>query len=326
VAVSVLVLGRNIDPDLSFLDEFGDRIEVFDANREGADQPALLGRAEVALIGFPMPEKIAAGAPHLRWVHHTQAGVSNFLRSDLWASDIALTSTRGHVAATAIAESAMAGVFFFARGLITALEQKHQGRFTRRGYEMTVLHGATLGVVGLGGIGREVARIASGVGMRVVATRWSISSPEHDVDNVEVVLPASELQSLLAQSDYVVVCSQLTDTTRGMFDAAAFASVKPGAVFVNIARGEEVDEDALIGAVRSGRLRGAYLDVHAGESAGQGPRQELLEMPNILVTPHNSPGGDPDPGVFAIQLFVENLHRYLNGEPLLNLVDRVRGY
>jgi phosphoglycerate dehydrogenase-like enzyme len=162
--------------------------------------------------------------------------------------------------------------------------------------------------------------------MRVIATRWSISAPEHDVDGVEVVLPAAELPTLLGQSDAVVVCSQLTEATRGMFGAAAFAAMKPEAVFVNVARGEEVDEDALLDALQTGRLRGALLDVHAGESSGQPPRPELLETPNLVLTPHNSPLGEPDVGAGGRRLFAENLRRYLDAEPLLNLVDRARGY
>src|SRR5262249_40578375 len=245
---------------------------------------AYLARAEVGLVGFPIPAVVVQNAPRLRWVHHTQAGVSNFLGSDLWTSDIALTSTRGHVAAAAIAEYAMAGVFFFARGLDTAVEHRHAGRFTREGYDFRLLRGATLGVVGLGGIGREVARLAAGIGMRVVANRASITAPVYDEEGIDVVLPATALHALLGECDDVVLCAQLTERTRGMFGPSAFAAMKPGSVFVNVARGEEVDEDALLDALRSRRLRGALLDVHAGESAGIPPRADLIEEPNVVVT------------------------------------------
>jgi len=111
-----------------------------------------------------------------------------------------------------------------------------------------------------------------------------------------------------------------------MFGAAAFAAMKPGAVFVNIARGEEVDEDALVDALRGGHLRGALLDVHAGEPDRRPPHPALLETPNLVLTPHISPLGDPDLLAGARRLFVENLRRYLQGFPLLNVVDRARGY
>jgi phosphoglycerate dehydrogenase-like enzyme len=217
-------------------------------------------------------------------------------------------------------------MFFFGRGVDTAVEQKQSGRFTRDGYAMRILRGATVGIVGLGGIGREVAGVAVGLGMRVIATRRTITLPQYDDDGIDVVLPAAELHTLLRESDYVVVCSQLTDETRGMFGAAAFAEMKPGAVFVNIARGEEVDEDALIDALRGGHLRGALLDVHTGEPDRRPPHPGLLETPNLVLTPHISPLGDPDLLSGARRLFVENLRRYLQGVPLLNVVDRARGY
>jgi phosphoglycerate dehydrogenase-like enzyme len=140
------------------------------------------------------------------------------------------------------------------------------------------------------------------------------------------VLPAGELHSLLAASDFVAVCSQLTEVTRGMFDKAAFAAMKSGAVLINIARGEEIDEEALLDAFRSGQLAGALLDVHSGESTGRAPRVELQQSPKLLLTPHLSTSGGVDMGGPARELFVRNLRRYLAGEPLLNVVDRQRGY
>lgn len=324
--VPVLVMAPSIGRDLSFLSELVDRIEVLDGNDPAADRDQLLGRAEVILLGLPVPDVIAARAPRLRWVHHTQAGVSNMHRSDLWTSDVELTSSRGAVGARTIAEYAMAGVFYFARGLDTASAQQREGRFSREGYRMTALFGATLGVVGLGGIGREVARLASSIGMRVVATRRSLRAPTRDDADADLVLPSSELHVLLSQSDFVVVCAQLTSDTRGMFDRAAFAAMKPGAVLINVARGEEIDEEAMVAAFRSGRLAGALLDVHDGELDGRPPRPELQESPRLLLTPHISASGDPGVGEPAKALFVENLRRYLGKEPLVNAVDRARGY
>jgi phosphoglycerate dehydrogenase-like enzyme len=116
---------------------------------------------------------------------------------------------------------------------------------------MRTVAGSTMGVIGLGGIGREVGRMAQALGMRVVATRWSIDTPEEDVDGADVVLPAERLLEVAAQSDFLVVCSQLTDQTRGMIDRSVFAAMPSHAVLVNIARGEEVD------ACASGHRRGA---------------------------------------------------------------------
>jgi phosphoglycerate dehydrogenase-like enzyme len=292
--------------------------------REERDR--LLAEAEVLVVGYPVPRKIAARAPHLRWAHHTQAGVSNLLRSDLWSSDVTLTSTRGSVSARAIAEWAIAAVLFAARGLDEATRQKRDGRFTRRGYRMRTVQGATLGIVGLGGIGREVGRMAQALGMRVVATRWSTRTPEQGVDGADLVLPADRRLEVAAESDFLVVCSQLTEQTRHQIDASVFAAMPEHAVLVNIARGEEVDEEALLEALDQELIGGAVLDVQAGELEGRPPRPAMLQHPRILLTPHLSWMGDDAGTEPGRQLVRANLRRYLDGEPLLNVVDRQRGY
>jgi glyoxylate/hydroxypyruvate reductase A len=191
---------------------------------------------------------------------------------------------------------------------------------------MRTVAGSTMGVIGLGGIGREVGRMAQALGMRVVASRWSIATPEHDVDGADVVLPADRLLEVAAQSDVLVVCSQLTEQTRGMIDRSVFAVMPPHAVLVNIARGEEVVEADLVDAINDERIAGAVLDVRDGELEGRTPRPELLQHPRILLTPHLSGMGDSSGGEPGRRLVADNLRRYLAGEPLLNVVDRQRGY
>jgi phosphoglycerate dehydrogenase-like enzyme len=131
---------------------------------------------------------------------------------------------------------------------------------------------------------------------------------------------------MAAESDFLAVCAQLTAETAGMIDAGVFSALKPGAVLINVARGEEVDEDALIEALVGGDLRGAVLDVYDGELAGRRPRPELLAHPRVLLTPHISGRGDPSNWEPNRRLFADNLRRFLRGEPLLNVVDRQRGY
>jgi len=171
-----------------------------------------------------------------------------------------------------------------------------------------------------------VARLAKAVGMRVVANRRSVAEPHSDNPDVDEMLGASDLLTLVAQSDYLVVCTQLTRETRTMIDGRVFAAMKPGAVLINIARGEVIDEEAMLEAVRTGHLRGAVLDVYSGESVGSSPRPELLNMPEILLTPHISASGDRTTIADVKTLFVGNLRRFLDGQPLVNLVDRSRGY
>ena len=162
--------------------------------------------------------------------------------------------------------------------------------------------------------------------MRVVATRRSVTEARPNVQGVDLLLPASHLLELAAASDFLVVCAQLTAETTGLLGKEVFASLKTGAVIINIARGEEIDEIALIDAVSSGHLRGALLDVYDGELANRPPRQELLDLPQIILTPHISTLGDSSRQEPVRRLFAENLRRFLSSEPLLNLIDRTRGY
>jgi len=325
--VNVAVMAPVLGPDLSYVSVVDPRVRVIDANKaRGNELDAALGEADVLLVGYPLPSVLAARAPHLAWAHHTQAGVSNLHDCDLWTSDVMLTTSRGVVAAGAIAEYVVAAAAFFARGLHEGMRQKHAGLFTRSGYEMVSLRDATMGVVGLGGIGREVARQARALGMRVLATRRSVSAPSYNTDGVDCLLPADQLPQMAAESDFLAVCSQLTAETAGMIDTTVFAALKPGAVLINVARGEEVNEDALIDALVSGDLRGEVLDVYDGELAGRPPRPELVELPQVLLTPHISGRGDASRGEPVRRLFADNLRRFLGGQPLLNIVDRQRGY
>ena len=325
----VVVIAPNLGSELAWLTDVDPRLEVLDGNELAQDIDSgkpLLEDAEVILLGYPIPDGIVERAPHLRWVQHTQAGVSNLHGTDLWDSQVILTSSRGAVAATGIAEYVIAGVYYFARGLGEATRQKAAGEFSRGGYTLRSLTGATIGIVGLGGIGAEVARLARAAGMRVVATRRSVASPKRDAEGVDLLLPADKVAELAAASDFVAVCVMLTPATEKLIGAEVLAAMKPHAVLINIARGEVIDEDALIEALQTGRIAGAVLDVYAGELAGRPPRRELVEFPQVVLTPHISGRDDPSGDEPVRRLFAENLRRYLEGQPLLNLVDRSRGY
>jgi phosphoglycerate dehydrogenase-like enzyme len=325
----VLVIAPNLGSDLGWLADVDPRLEVLEGNALARDIDSgkpLLEEAEVILLGYPVPDGIVGRAPRLRWVQHTQAGVSNLHGTDLWDSQVMLTSSRGAVAATGIAEYVIAGAYYFARGLHEATRQKAAGEFSRNGYALRSLTGATIGIVGLGGIGAEVARLARAAGMRVVATRRSVTSPQRDAEGADLLLPADQVAELAAASDFVAVCVMLTPATEKMIGAEVLAAMKPHAVLINVARGEVIDEDALVAAVQTGRIAGAVLDVYAGELAGRPPRRELVELPQVVLTPHISGRGDPSGDEPVRRLFIENLRRYLEGQPLQNLVDRSRGY
>lgn len=287
-----------------------------------AERDAALRDAHVILLGLPYPTVLYPRTKSLLWLHHPNAGVSNLRQSDMWGARLTVTTSRGANAALPIAESAIAGALMFARGLHIAA----RGSMDRRHYRQSVsVAGKTVGIVGLGGIGGHVARLARALNMRVIATRRSATTQRTNVDGVDELLPPAELHHLLAQSDYVIICAMLTEETERLIDAPAFAAMKMGAVIINVARGEIIDEQALLAALDSGRLRGAYLDVYDGELSGTPPPAALTEHAGVVLTPHVSGVAD-NPGPRGFDLFLENLKRFVDGEPLTNVVDWERGY
>ena len=343
LVVCAPIMGADISPLRAFepairVIDANDRWEALQSAARDSDEHAqeaakamlveALAQADIVCMAFPAMRDIVAVAPKMTWLHHTQAGVSNLWPCDVWqAEDVTITSGRGHVKPTAMAEYAIAGMLHFARGMHGAVANKQEGRLNRRAYDMRRIAGSTLGVVGLGGIGGETARLGKALGMRVLATRRSVSTPQENVDYADVLLPAAALGDMAAECDFLAVCTQLTQETTRLIDASVFARMKPSAVITNVSRGEVIDEDALIAALQEGRIAGAVLDVYDGELAGKPPRPDLLALPGVLLTPHLSAGGEPITGDNEIMaLFCENLRRYLAGEDLLNVVDRERGY
>ncbi len=326
---------RSIDPSINVID--GNEIfAAYNEARQARDAAAiestgrqmqnLLRQADVLCMMYPMLENAAALAPNLRWLHHTQAGVSNLWSSDVWTAEtVLITSGRGHVRPTAIAEYCIAAVLNDARALHQAYADKRDGRLDRSHYRPTRAAGATMGIIGLGGIGGEVARLAKGLGMHVIATRRSVTAPVENYGYADVLLPAAALERLARESDFVAVCTALTAETRHLLDRRFFSALVKQPLIINISRGEVIDEAAMLAAIEAGQIRGAVLDVYEGELERQPPRPELFSTPSILLTPHISGFGDVRDSSF-MDLFCENLRRYVIGEPLLNLVDRRRGY
>jgi phosphoglycerate dehydrogenase-like enzyme len=171
----------------------------------------------------------------------------------------------------------------------------------------------------------NLAKLAKGAGMRVLGSRRSVTRRMQGEDGIDELFPPSAFHEMLAECDFVGICSPLTKETRGMFDAGAFAAMKQGAVLMNIARGEIIEEPALAAALREGRLAGAYLDVFAGEEEGNPPPKDIVSHPNVVMTPRISARSDV-PQVFSLELFCDNLRRLLDGKPLINVVDWDREY
>ena len=290
--------------------------------REERDR--LLAGAEVILGGWPYPLDLRTRATRLKWFHQRPAGASNLMLGDLWGSDVLVTTSRGVANALPIAEYALAGILHFAKGLHRAAVDRQAGAFDHREYRPLLLDQKTVCVVGAGGIGLEVGRLCGALGMRVLGTRRQARPDEPLPPGFSRLGGAGDLDGFLPESDFVVICCQWTPETDRLFDTTRFARMKPGSVLVNIARGDIVDEAALLDALQRGHLRGAALDVYVGENE-RAPPPALWRDPRILLTPHISGGSDEDRHR-AVDVFCDNLRAYLAGAPLANVIDWARGY
>ncbi len=286
-------------------------------------------RGAEVYFGFGMPAELfeAANEPpaaRLRWVHTATAGVASLLYPALIESDVTLTNSAG-VHAPAMAETVLAMILHFARGLDFAVRSQAESRWDSAPFEervgaITEVEGTTLGIVGFGGIGQQLAQRAHALGMQVIALRRSnLPGPA----GVEILTGADALERLLRRSDVVVLAVPATPRTHGMIGAAEFAQMKPGALFVNVSRGDLVDEAALIAALMQDRLRGAALDVFRTEPLPD--TSPLWKLPNVLITPHVSATSQRF-WLREVDLIRDNIARYAAGRGLRNVVDRSHGY
>jgi len=280
-----------------------------------------LASAEVILLGWPPVKDLRARAPKLKWVHQTPAGASNFLDTDLWASDIVVTTSRGLTNRRPMAEYALASFLHFARGFHWSYRDQRRRKLDHHSYDPIIIRDKTVCVVGAGGIGQEVAKLCAAAGMRVVGTRRDTAARPQAFARLET---ADKLSELLRESDFVAICCPWTKETHHLIGAAALDAMKAGTVLVNISRGEIVDEEALLAALKQGKLRGFATDVYDGEFEHP-PDPRLWDDERVIITPHVSAAADVSEHQ-GIQLFCDNLRRYLDGEPLANVIDWQRGY
>ena len=282
-----------------------------------------LATAEV-LYGFPpsadRASELATKARKLRWFQAASAGVDRLEAGGLLGRKVVVTNSSG-IHGTPIGEYVLGIMLAFAKGLHRSFRSQAGRQWVR--YLPSELRGKTVGVVGMGHIGAEVARLAKAFGCRVLAVRRSAASRSKSDPLADELLPAADLPYLLSESDFVVLAVPLTPETRHLIDEQALGAMKDTAYLINISRGAVVDEAALTRALREGRIAGAGLDVFEREPLP--PESDLWDMENVIVTPHIS-GGTELYFQRAVELFCENLRRYLAKEPLVNLVDPRRGY
>lgn len=273
------------------------------------------------LLGWPdMTDEMLAHAPRLAWAHFSGAGVDSFLGNALFRKPkIAITVSR-NAGAVAIGEYVLSMMLTLSLNQPRYLRQQVERRWQR--HRRAELLSRTLGIVGLGAIGEEVARRARPFGMRLLAIRRSARGPEgHEL--VDQVMPLSALGQVLEQSDFVALTLPLTPETHALIGEQELRRMKPSAYLINISRGPIIDEAALVRAIQEGRIAGAALDVFDQEPLPA--ESPLWDLENVIITPHIAGASDRHTAL-AVEAFCDNLRRYLAGQPLLDAVDRKRGY
>ncbi len=257
----------------------------------------------------------AQAAENLRWLHTMSAGVDHPIFQRMLERGVRLTTSAGSTAEP-IAQTLIGGVLMLARNFPFWLENQRKREWNPMGGEGIPedLRGQTMVIFGLGSIGHHVARLAQALGLHVIGVRRSPARPE---DPVHELVPPGQLLDVLPDADWLAISAPLTEETRGTIDREALARLPQGARVLNVGRGEIIDEAALIDALRSGRLGGAYLDVFHEEPLP--PDSPLWTLPNVIVTPHNSAVSRGNEGRGAA-IFLENLERWARGEPLRNEV------
>jgi len=283
--------------------------------------------------GFPQP----ADAPRLRWVQLHSAGIDHLLDHPLYAQTEVMFTTTSGIHTIQMAEYVFAMILALAHRVPLMVEDQKamnwsDNRWGR--YVTNELYGSSIGIVGYGSIGRQIARLANAFGIHVLAMKRDTRSLKHsgfsipgtgdpEAEIPERIYPPEALHSFLAGCDYVVITTPLTGQTRHLIDENALGAMKPNAVLVNVARGDVVDEEALVKALETHQIGGAGLDVFSQEPLPAESR--LWKLPNVLLSPHVS-GFSEHYDRRAVEVFAENLRRFLNEEPLLNLVERGRDY
>lgn len=336
-SLHVLVTARFTEAHLERLRRISPRFRFTKVipSREMQDTSPLFQGDEEVFYGMRPPLDLTV-APKLKWVQLHSAGINHLADHPIWKSPIKVTSSSG-IHATPISEFVIALMLGLARKIPRLAYLRERSEWPKDKWEELIgveLRGKTLGIIGYGSIGRETARIASrGFGMRVVVMKRGDSKldkgyRESHVGDPHGRIPVQwferqDLFDLLRQSDFVLLATPLTSQTRLMIGEDELRSMKPTAFLINIARGELIDETALVKALRDKWIAGAGLDVFTEEPL---PRMSpLWHLDNVIISPHVS-AATPHYDDRAVELFAENLRRYLHGEPLLNLVDYNAGY
>jgi phosphoglycerate dehydrogenase-like enzyme len=320
---------RNLWPDLQF-------VQLPARSKTVSDE--LWREAEILYMSFATSLPTTEQAPRLRWVQLYSAGADAVSQSPLFQTSAVNFTTTSGIHAIPMAEYTFTMVLAWFHRLPNLLDLQRQGQWPHNNVRSTSLvpkelSQQTIGIVGYGSIGRQVARLANAFGMRILAMQRGTDHRDKGyqiatVGDPEGTFPdryftPEQLPIMLAECDVVVIAVPLTPNTQGMFNEAAFAAMKPTAFLVNIARGEVCNESDLMHALQEKRIEGAALDVFQHEPLHS--NSPLWQLPNVFITPHIS-GLTTQYNERAAALFAENLRRYLTNQPLFNVVDKAQGY
>jgi phosphoglycerate dehydrogenase-like enzyme len=286
-----------------------------------AEWLSLLAEADILFdFDYTHLDDLPERAPKVQWIQATSAGIGQFVKRMRYAERTNwIFTTASGVHARPLAEFVVLALLSFAKDF-EYLQREKAGHHWAR-YCGAELAGKTIAIIGLGKIGREIARLAKAFDMRVVGNRRTTT--HSNLPNVDELYPADDLGPLLAQADYLVLSCPHTPDTDGLIGVKEVAQLPKGAVVINIARGAVINQPALTEALRSGHLRGAALDVFAAEPLP--PDDPLWDMPNVLISPHSASTADSENAKIT-RLFIDNLKRYLSGSPMLNVLDVERYY
>ena len=273
-----------------------------------------------AYFGFGLNPEMIGRASKLRWIQLSSVGVESVLCPELLNSDIVLTNMRGATAIN-ISEHVMSLILAFTRTLHTSMRNQ-SNKFWEDFRNLPVLEisGETLGIIGLGSIGLQLAKRAHAFDMRILAVD---PTQTEKPDYVECLWELDRLHDMLAQSDFAAICCPLTRQTKGMMGAPEFRAMKSTAILVTIGRGQIINQAALVDALQTKEIAGAGLDVTDPEPLPQD--SPLWEMDNVIITPHHA-GASPKSWERIFKIFCENLERFVAGDTLTNIVDQTRGY
>lgn len=292
--------------------------EIIRANSMAAAEKALPEAEVIITTKSEFPREAVALAPQLKWVHSLMVGVESFLYPEFIQRGIILTNPRG-AADICVSEHVMALLLGWARSIDKFIRMQMNRKWER--LPVNHIRGRTLGIIGLGSIGREIARKAKlAFGMKVIATKKRLTEEEY----VDEVLPAGRLDDLLQAADYIVVAAAMVEETKDLLGEREFKLMKPNAFVVNIARGKIIQEAALARALREKWIAGAGIDVFETEPLPDD--SELWQLDNIIITPHLAGLSSQNLADLRIGVFTENLKRYVRGEGLLTQVDFKLGY